>query len=82
MDDKTKQPMQGVEFQLFASKEDGELGELIIEVKSDESGKVIFKNLKAGTYYIKETAPNGYMDPQTYNGNLLLMRQEQVNCTM
>ena len=48
MDDKTKQPMQGVEFQLFASKEDGELGELIIEVKSDESGKVIqqatFKN--------------------------------------
>lgn len=40
MDDKTKQPMQGVEFQLFASKEDGELGELIIEVKSDRKSVV------------------------------------------
>lgn len=72
MDDKTKQPMQGVEFQLFASKEDGELGELIIEVKSDESGKVIFKNLKAGTYYIKETAPNGYMGSANLQWKLVI----------
>ena len=47
----------------FGIYEDAECTKLIKEVKSDkEKGTVLFKDLRYGTYYIKEiAAPKGYV---------------------
>ncbi|MCQ4638595.1 prealbumin-like fold domain-containing protein, partial [Anaerovorax odorimutans] len=52
----TGKPLEGAIFGLYDSKK-----KLIEKQTSDENGKVIFENLKPGTYYYRELqAPKGY----------------------
>lgn len=55
--------LQEAEFTLYASADDAKNAKNAIDiVESNESGKVTFNGLKAGTYYVKETkTPTGYL---------------------
>lgn len=53
--------LKDAEFGLFGEDDAKATGKALQTVKSDDKGKVLFKGLDEGTYYLKETkAPNGY----------------------
>lgn len=53
IDNQTKEGLEGVEFELYNSAK-----ELIGKEKTDKNGKIEFKNLFQGKYYLKETKTN------------------------
>ncbi len=53
--------LPGADFELYLKGSPGETDTLVDTTSSDNNGKIAFKNLPAGTYYLKETkAPEGY----------------------
>lgn len=57
----TSNGIQGAEFTLYENYKDGELSNEVQKVSSNESGQIILKSLKQGTYYLRETKqPNDY----------------------
>ncbi|MBU5308090.1 hypothetical protein KQI18_09900 [Clostridioides mangenotii] len=55
-----KEPLKGAEFKLYKASDKNYENE-IATAESDDTGKVVFKNIEFGDYIIKETkAPEGY----------------------
>ncbi len=62
----TKAPIDGAEFTVYETNNDGKLSDKVTTVKSEDGGKVKITGLKAGTYYLKETKTvDGYMPSDT-----------------
>lgn len=62
----TKEPINGAEFTVYRTNNNGKLSDRITTVKSENGGKVKITGLKAGIYYLKETkTADGYMSSDT-----------------
>ena len=85
LDSATKDPVSGAEFTLYS---DAQFSNIVQKAESTVDGKVTFKDLATGVYYLKETgAPAGYKSNEdTYklivagdNINGLIFKLEKVN---
>lgn len=97
LDDTELNALEGAEFVLYQSNEDGSLEE-VKTVKSDSVGNVLFKPVTPGSYIVREKSANGYIiDDQDYvvtvaagevspikqNGNFIVntLNEAKVNVT-
>ncbi len=62
-DQETQKGLEGAKFELYQKDSEGSpIQESVISLESGKDGTVVYEGLKAGTYYLKETAaPEGYV---------------------
>ncbi|SFO16608.1 LPXTG-motif cell wall anchor domain-containing protein/fibro-slime domain-containing protein [Pseudobutyrivibrio sp. JW11] len=53
--DEVNNPLAGAEFALYAESDENCIGDSLYTATSGTDGKVLFKDVEAGTYYLKET---------------------------